>query len=128
MRLCRLLLGVLLGPWTATALKLQWGGARPRRSVTGLGSRAAPQSHAAATLESAGASAAELPQDEAPTLAMGAWLPIGSALALTGLGPTRVEVVGQQLVVWEHTESSAEEVPWSVQVCLTCTRCRYPPT
>ena len=117
--------GILLGP-SAIALKLPWGGAsRPRRSVRGFSRASSPPRHAAATLESADDAAnLELPQEEASTLAMGAWLPIGSALALTGLGPTRVEVVGEQLVVWQHAESSTEEVPWSVQVRFVCVRCR----
>lgn len=32
---------------------------------------------------------------------IGAWIPIASASALKGLGPERIEVMGQELVVWE---------------------------
>lgn len=32
---------------------------------------------------------------------IGAWIPVASASALKGLGPERIEVMGQELVVWE---------------------------
>jgi len=35
---------------------------------------------------------------------LGAWIPIGSAISLYGLGPTEITVMGQRLVVW-HDES-----------------------
>ena len=39
---------------------------------------------------------------------LGAWLPVGSVAALSGLGPTRVEICGADYAVWEH------EGHWSV--------------
>ena len=36
---------------------------------------------------------------------IGAWIPIASASALTGLGPQRIEVMGLELVVWESNDA-----------------------
>ena len=41
---------------------------------------------------------------------MGAWVPIGSRGALTGLGPTRVKVMGLDLVVWENGDAGSSYI------------------
>lgn len=48
---------------------------------------------------------------------LGAWIAVGSAAALKGLGPQQITIMGRDFVVW-HTEppkGSDEEVEWSVQ-------------
>lgn len=48
---------------------------------------------------------------------LGAWIAVGSASALRGLGPQKITIMGIDFVVW-HTEpakDSDEEVEWSVQ-------------
>lgn len=42
-------------------------------------------------------------------IALGAWVPIGSQDALTGLGPTRVKVMNIDLVVWDYDDSPTSE-------------------
>ncbi len=42
-------------------------------------------------------------------IALGAWVPIGSQDALTGLGPTRVKVMGINLVVWDYDDSKTSD-------------------
>ena len=45
--------------------------------------------------------------NDSSSAALGAWVPIGSSSALTGLGPTRMKVMGMDLVVWESDDTTA---------------------
>jgi len=49
------------------------------------------------------------PADDDDHAALGAWLPVHSVSALTGLGPQQVEILGQKYAVWE-----AGNGQWSV--------------
>jgi len=48
---------------------------------------------------------------------LGAWIAVGSASALKGLGPQQITIMGKDFVVWytEPEKDSDEEVEWSVQ-------------
>lgn len=54
------------------------------------------------------AAASTATESVSTSAALGAWLPVGSVAALTGLSPTRVEICGADYAVWEH------EGQWSV--------------
>ena len=49
---------------------------------------------------------------------LGAWIPVGSAKALTGIGPQRIRVMGLDLVVWHkpvdenETKKAKRKLPW----------------
>lgn len=60
------------------------------------------------------ASSVEVEKDRTKD-AIGAWIPIGSANALQGLGPQRIRVMGLDFVVWENEDStSSRPSVWSV--------------
>jgi phenylpropionate dioxygenase-like ring-hydroxylating dioxygenase large terminal subunit len=44
--------------------------------------------------------------------ALGAWVPVGSASNLKGLDPTRIEIMGRFLVVWQNSDS--DTIKWNV--------------
>ena len=50
---------------------------------------------------------------------LGAWIPVGSAKALTGIGPQRIRVMGLDLVVWhkpvdeKETKKANRKLPWN---------------
>jgi phenylpropionate dioxygenase-like ring-hydroxylating dioxygenase large terminal subunit len=49
-------------------------------------------------------------EEEEDAMGLGAWVPVGSVSCLAGLGPSAIEIMGRQMVVW----SSSDKSQWSV--------------